>query len=87
MYAASGNCHVFVDANADLDMARRSSSTPRPSGPASATPPRPCSSTPGPRRRSCRGARELREVGVGLRSTARTKTLAGDGYADATDED
>ena len=40
-----GNCHVYVDRSADLDMACVSSSTPRPSGPASATPLSPCSST------------------------------------------
>ena len=34
IYAASGNCHVYVDASADLDDApTRSSSTPRRSGP------------------------------------------------------
>jgi glutamate-5-semialdehyde dehydrogenase len=53
IYAASGNCHVYVDASADVDARSGSSSTPRPSGPASATPPRPCSSTSTPPRRSC----------------------------------
>ena len=41
-----GNCHVYVDAAADLDMAAaRSCSTPRPTAPASATPPSRCSCT------------------------------------------
>ena len=51
IYAASGNCHVYVDASS---RPRRrhcgSCSTPRPSARASATPPRRCSSTPTPPR-------------------------------------
>ena len=55
IYAASGNCHVYVDASADLDAAQRDRrSTPRPSAPACATRPRRCSCTPTPRRPSCR---------------------------------
>ena len=38
----AGNCHVYVDAEADLEMAARSSTTPRPSGPRFAMPRRPC---------------------------------------------
>ena len=42
-----GNCHLYVDATADQDDgARRSWSTPRRSGPRSATPRRPCWCTP-----------------------------------------
>ena len=46
IYAAAGNCHVYVHADADLEMASGSPTTRRCSGPASATRPRRCSSTP-----------------------------------------
>ena len=53
IYAASGNCHVYVDAAADLEQAQRSCSTRRSRGPGSATPRRRCSSiAPSPRRSS-----------------------------------
>ena len=93
IYAASGNCHVYVDASADLDAAaadRRS--TPRRSGPG-----------------VCNAAETLlvhadvapaflprvlgalREAGVELRVDGRTHALAGEALAgtlaDATDED
>ena len=88
IYAASGNCHVYVDATADLDAARRiivNAKTQRPGV---------CNAAetllvhvdaakdflPG-------ALDELRNAGVELRVDARTKTLAGDGFADATDED
>ena len=59
--------------------AERSSSTPRSSGPESATRPRPCSSTPTRAPSSCRASLgELREAGVELRADARTRALAGD---------
>ena len=73
IYAASGNCHVYVDATADLDDGRaRSSSTPRSSARASATRPRRCSCTPTSRPRSCpRALRALRDAGVELRGDER----------------
>ena len=46
IYAASGNCHVYVDATADLDEAERISSTRRSSARGCATRPRRCSCTP-----------------------------------------
>ena len=46
IYAASGNCHVYVDATAPISTTRRRSSSTRSSSvPASATPPRRCSCT------------------------------------------
>jgi glutamate-5-semialdehyde dehydrogenase len=88
IYAAAGNCHVYVDGSADLDMARRivvNAKTQRPGV---------CNAAetllvhvdaakdllPGL-------LAELRDLGVELRVDARTKALTGDGYADATDED
>ncbi len=54
IYAAAGNCHVYVHADADLgDGAADRASTRRPSAPASATPPRRCWSTPRSPRTSC----------------------------------
>ena len=54
IYAASGNCHVYVDASADVDEAMRSCSTPRRSAPGCATPRRRCSCMRLPLRASCR---------------------------------
>ena len=88
IFAAAGNCHVYVDATADLDAARRiivNAKTQRPGV---------CNAAetllvhvdaakdflPG-------ALDELRNAGVELRVDARTKTLTGDGFADATDED
>ena len=46
MYAAAGNCHVYVHAEADLEMARRDRLQRQgATAPASATRPRPCWST------------------------------------------
>jgi glutamate-5-semialdehyde dehydrogenase len=91
IYAASGNCHVYVDASADLDMAEAiavNAKTQRPgvcnaaetllvhAEAAPAFLPRVLSS--------------LRDKGVELRLDGRAKTLAsadGGSYADATDED
>ena len=93
IYAASGNCHVYVDAGADLDRGRGDRrSTPRRSAPASATPPRRCSSTPTRRRSSCRArCAALRDAGVELRVDGRTRALAGEALGgalvDATDAD
>ncbi len=53
LYAAGGNCHVYVDDDADLRWRGGSPSTRRSTAPASATRPRPCSSTRRWRRRSC----------------------------------
>ena len=67
IYAAAGNCHVYVHADADLEMARRIASTPRCSGPGSATRPRRCWSTPRSPRTSCPASlADLREAGVEL---------------------
>jgi glutamate-5-semialdehyde dehydrogenase len=92
IYAASGNCHVFVDAGADLDMAERiivNAKTQRPgvcnaaetllvhADVAHAFLPR--------------ALRALREAGVELRVDGRTRAMAGEALAgtlaDATDED
>jgi gamma-glutamyl phosphate reductase len=51
-----GNCHVYVDAGADLDLALRSPTTPRRRSTARATPPSRCWCTPGSPRNSCRGS-------------------------------
>jgi glutamate-5-semialdehyde dehydrogenase len=91
MYAAAGNCHVFVDASADLDDAVAiaiNAKVQRPSvcnaaetllvhadAAAGFLP---------------RALRELRERGVELRVDGRTRALAGDladSLADATEED
>ena len=72
IYAASGNCHVFVDA-LGRPRARRGDrrSTPRPSARASATRPRRCSCTRPSRRSSCpRVLGSLRAAGVELRGDA-----------------
>ncbi len=81
IYAASGNCHVFVDASADLEEAlERSCSTPRPSAPACATPSRRCLSMRTSRRQlSSRSS-------SGVRSAA-TSRLGGGGSADFREED
>jgi glutamate-5-semialdehyde dehydrogenase len=92
IYAASGNCHVFVDAGADLDMAERiivNAKTQRPgvcnaaetllvhADVAHAFLPR--------------ALRALREAGVELRVDGRTRAMAGEALAgtlaDATDGD
>src|SRR5438093_7726501 len=92
IYAASGNCHVFVDASADLDAAERiivNAKTQRPGVcnaaekllvHADAAP----AFLPG-------ALRVLRAKGVELRVDGRTHALAGEGLAgelvDATEED
>jgi glutamate-5-semialdehyde dehydrogenase len=91
MYAASGNCHVYVDADADLDMAEAiilNAKLQRP-GVCNAAETllvhRDAAAQFLPRALSA-----LREAGVELRVDARTKTLAGDlatSLADASDED
>ena len=58
MIDGDGNCHVYVDAAADLDLAVRIVATPRCSGRGSATPPSRCSSTRPWRRACCRASEE-----------------------------
>ena len=78
IYAAAGNCHVYVHAEADLEMARRIASTPRSSARASATRPRRCSSTPRSPASSCpRVLADLREAGVELVGDERARAAAG----------
>jgi glutamate-5-semialdehyde dehydrogenase len=92
IYAASGNCHVFVDASADLDVAQAivvNAKTQRP-GVCNAAETllvhADVASTFLPRALDA-----LREAGVELRVDVRTRAAAGaalgDGLADATDED
>ncbi len=83
IYAASGNCHVYVDASADLGARRRDRRQRQdPAAGRRATRPRRCSCTPTPRRRSCpRALRALAGAGVELRGDERTRALAPDGVA------
>jgi glutamate-5-semialdehyde dehydrogenase len=91
MYAAAGNCHVFVDASADLDDALRiavNSKVQRPSV---------CNAAETLLVHADAAADflpkalgELRDKGVELRVDGRTRSLAGalgDSLAEATDED
>jgi glutamate-5-semialdehyde dehydrogenase len=92
IYAASGNCHVFVDAGADLDMAERiivNAKTQRPGV---------CNAAETllvhadvARDFLPRALRALRETGVELRVDGRTHAMAGEALAGtlaaATDED
>ncbi len=91
IYAASGNCHVYVDADADLDMAEAiilNAKLQRPGV---------CNSAEtllvhrdAAAQFLPRGLSALREAGVELRVDGRAKALAGDlagSLADATDED
>src|SRR3954466_9028076 len=88
MYAASGNCHVFVDASADLDMAEAiviNAKTQRP-GVCNAAETLLVHAEAAPAFLP-RALRALDAAGVELRVDGRTRALAGDGFADATDED
>jgi glutamate-5-semialdehyde dehydrogenase len=88
IYAASGNCHVYVDASADLDMAERivvNAKTQRP-GVCNAAETLLVHAEAAPAFLP-RALRSLRDAGVELRVDGRTKALAGNGFADATDED
>jgi glutamate-5-semialdehyde dehydrogenase len=91
MYAAAGNCHVFVDASADLDDALAitiNAKVQRPSV---------CNAAEtllvhadAAAEFLPRALRQLRERGVELRVDGRTRSLAGDladSLADATEED
>jgi glutamate-5-semialdehyde dehydrogenase len=89
IYAASGNCHVYVDASADLDMAERIAVNAKVQRPgvcnAAETLLVHAEAAPAflPRALSA-----LRERGVELRLDGRSRTLAGQsGDGDATDED
>jgi glutamate-5-semialdehyde dehydrogenase len=91
IYAAAGNCHVFVDASADLDDATRialNAKVQRPSVCNAAETLLVHADTAGdflPR-----ALRELRESGVELRVDGRTRTLSGDlgdSLGEATEED
>ena len=84
MYAASGNCHVFVDASADLDMAEAiviNAKTQRP-GVCNAAETLLVHSEAAPEFLP-RALGALRAAGVELRVDGRTRALAGDGLADA----
>ncbi|MEN3283605.1 MAG: glutamate-5-semialdehyde dehydrogenase [Solirubrobacteraceae bacterium] len=92
IYAASGNCHVFVDAGADLDMAERiivNAKTQRP-GVCNAAETLLVHADVAPAFLP-RALRALREAGVELRVDGRTHALAGEALAGtlaaATDED
>jgi glutamate-5-semialdehyde dehydrogenase len=92
IYAASGNCHVFVDASADLDSAERivlNAKTQRP-GVCNAAETLLVHAGAAPRFLP-RALRALQGAGVELRVDARTRALAGDALAptlrDAADED
>jgi glutamate-5-semialdehyde dehydrogenase len=91
MYAAAGNCHVFVDAGADLDDAVRiavNAKVQRPSVCNAAETLLVHADVAG--EFLPRALRELRELGVELRVDGRTRSLAGelgDSLGAASDED
>jgi glutamate-5-semialdehyde dehydrogenase len=88
IYAASGNCHVYVDASADLDMAERivvNAKTQRP-GVCNAAETLLVHAEAAPAFLQ-RVLPALSDLGVELRLDGRAHALAGSGYADATDED
>jgi glutamate-5-semialdehyde dehydrogenase len=92
IYAASGNCHVFVDAGADLDMAERivvNAKTQRP-GVCNAAETLLVHAEAAPTFLP-RVLRSLREADVELRVDGRTRALAGEALAgtltEATEED
>ena len=88
IYAASGNCHVYVDASADLDAAEAivvNAKTQRP-GVCNAAETLLVHAEAAPAFLPARVQR-LAAEGVELRIDGRTRALVGDGHADATDED
>ena len=88
IYAASGNCHVYVDASADLDIAVDivvNAKTHRP-GVCNAAETLLVHAEAAPAFLP-RVLDRLRELGVELRLDGRARTIAGNGYADATDAD
>ena len=71
-----GNCHVYVDETADVDMAARSFSTQRPRARRCAARLRRSSSTKRSRKRRCQAiAARLREKQVELRGDSRTREI------------
>ena len=87
MYAAAGNCHVYVHADADLEMARRIASTRRSSAPGSATRPRRCSSTPPSRRVPARRLADLPAPGSSWSATSGRAPRPGIAVGEASEED
>jgi glutamate-5-semialdehyde dehydrogenase len=88
IYAASGNCHVYVDASADLDAAEEivvNAKTQRP-GVCNAAETLLVHAEAAPAFLP-RVLRRLAAAGVELRLDGRARTLAGDGYGEATDDD
>jgi glutamate-5-semialdehyde dehydrogenase len=91
IYAASGNCHVYVDASADLDAAERiilNAKVQRP-GVCNAAETLLVHSAAAPAFLP-RALRALRDAGVALRVDGRTRALSGElapALSDATDED
>ncbi len=90
IYAAAGNCHVYVDASADLDAAERivlNAKTQRP-GVCNAAETLLVHADAAPTFLP-RALRALRDAGVELRVDGRTKALVNDGadLLDATEED
>ena len=79
IYAAAGNCHVYVHATPTWRWRGGSPSTPRCSGPASATPPRRCWSMPPWPRPSCpaRSAISARRASSWSATSARARWPAG----------
>jgi glutamate-5-semialdehyde dehydrogenase len=88
IYAASGNCHVYVDASADIETAERiivNAKTQRP-GVCNAAETLLVHAEAAPAFLPA-ALGSLRDKGVELRLDGRAKTLAGNGYGDATDAD
>ena len=88
IYAASGNCHVFVDASADLDVAEAitvNAKVQRP-GVCNAAETLLVHADVAPEFLP-RALSALAAEGVELRLDGRARTLVGDGYAEATEED
>jgi glutamate-5-semialdehyde dehydrogenase len=91
MYAAAGNCHVFVDASADLDDATRITVNAKVQRPSVCNAAETLLVHAGAAGEFLPGAlSELRESGVELRVDGRARTLAGDladTLVEATEED
>ena len=76
IYAAAGNCHVYVDASADLAAAERIIVNAKVQRRAPATRPRRCSCTPPSPPRSCRArSRRCALDGVELRGDERVRAI------------
>ncbi len=90
MYAAAGNCHVYVHADADLEMARRIAVNAKVAAPRRLQRGRDAAGRRrGRRATSCRRSlADLREAGVELVGDERVRALAGDvEVGAATEED